>query len=53
MGFSLCEGKLISQSPKLTGGAIERAFTCPCIYKNSRICQINEISSKGKKLETA
>ena len=48
MRFSLCEDKLMSQSPKLTGGVIERAFICPCIYKNSRICQINEISSKAK-----
>lgn len=52
MAFSLCEGKLTSQSPKLTGGVIVRGFICPCIYKNSIICQINEIFSKSKKLET-
>ena len=52
MAFSLCEGKLTSQSPKLVGGVIEGGFICPCVYKYSIICQINEIFSKGKKLET-
>ena len=52
MAFSICEGKLTSQSPKLVGGVIEGGFICPCVYKYSIICQINEIFSKGKKLET-